>query len=446
MENVTTRRPISKTRSEQDLHYLTDDESMLSTSFNVSTYSERQTIDSEEVIELKNQIESLQAKLNSAHEEIINLNSENSSIKRSLHEKEKTIRLLKKVSIQTSPASRRNSTIETPTSSKYTTTPIARKLTKVRISTSRTSPLYSSNTVCREITLTPPLDTTNNNVNKHASTQTASSSPASTAKEMQLSSASRPRNPGIFIIGDQQLSYLPTEMHSARLNTWNDIYTVQGIIRPYSTCTQTLIDSNNLSKTLQRNDIVIIGIGSNEKNPTKLYTELCNTLHTLKENKVFVVNILQNPYLNTYMLNNMIHLICKTYENCTYISLNQSKSNIHSRRNYIKQLSHKLNIEIDYIHYIKSFSATSSSKLNPTQEQTKNVLKETVPIKPSSTIQPLTSPNQHVSDIQLAQVNQSTTQSLICPIQHKLNEQLVKVNELQEATEHSDGNTSFFRK
>lgn len=89
MENVTTRRPISKTRSEQDLHYLTDDESMLSTSFNVSTYSERQTIDSEEVIELKNQIESLQAKLNSAHEEIINLNSENSSIKRSLHEKEK---------------------------------------------------------------------------------------------------------------------------------------------------------------------------------------------------------------------------------------------------------------------------------------------------------------------------------------------------------------------
>lgn len=93
MENVTQRRPkkwsiqntdclnLSNTMSEHDLRYTTDEESMLGAGLDMSAYSEGQAINSEEVMELKSQIMRLHAKLNSAHEEIINLNTENSIIR-----------------------------------------------------------------------------------------------------------------------------------------------------------------------------------------------------------------------------------------------------------------------------------------------------------------------------------------------------------------------------
>lgn len=186
MENVTQRRPkkwsiqntdclnLSNTMSEHDLRYTTDEESMLGAGLDMSAYSEGQAINSEEVMELKSQIMRLHAKLNSAHEEIINLNTENSIIRHfitniSLDEKEKTITLLKKLSKHIiSPASRKTIMPKTPTSRKDTITSVAKSLTNVHISTSRTSPIHNYSTVCRKITITsrsPPMDTTNETVN-----------------------------------------------------------------------------------------------------------------------------------------------------------------------------------------------------------------------------------------------------------------------------------------
>lgn len=334
--------------SAQDLQCLTDDESMLSCSFNASTHSERRPIDSEEVLDLKQQIANLQESLTSAHEEIINLHSEISTLKHTIEEKDQKLTLLKRIS---------SSAHSSPSSSKAAK---SKKITSICLNTARTPPIHNHNTVCRNMSLmlSPSKTQHNQGQSNNYFEQNSCSSPAhASAEGIKLQSECSLKKPTIYVLGDQQLRNLATEMYSTRINTWNDIYSIQGIIKPNTTCTQTLKDCEYLSKKLNKKDVVILGIGSNEKNPLKLYSELCNTLHVLRNNKVFIVNVFRNPYLNTYMLNNMIELLCNCYKNCTFVSLNR---NI----NYIRALCQKLNAEIDYIHYYNRYIITKSMQLH----------------------------------------------------------------------------------
>lgn len=167
----------------------------------------------------------------------------------------------------------------------------------------------------------------------------------------------------IFILGDQQLRGLSSEMYQSRLNTQFKHYTFDSLIKPDASSSEILKTCTNLHKNMNREDVLIIGVGSNDENPYQLFSELCNILNLVKNIKVFVVSVYNNPYLNISLLNNNIKLLLKNFDNCTFIDLNQYR--ILTKKALIYNLSSKLNTEIDFLCYKNKYLNLNSLYRTP---------------------------------------------------------------------------------
>lgn len=181
--------------------------------------------------------------------------------------------------------------------------------------------------------------------------------------------------PAIFVLGDQQVRDFAQEIKIQRernnWNTWNNVYTVSGLSKPWAPSMQILSNLDDYIKTLQDDDIVILGLGSNDKNPYLLLSEMSIALRKLKRFRVFVLNVINNMHLNVDLLNTHLKLIVKNFPNCMFID---STENIYRNTNYNaipkRMICYKLNIEIDNINYKKMMDV--ALKLRCTQN-TKNV-------------------------------------------------------------------------
>lgn len=215
--------------------------------------------------------------------------------------------------------------------------------------------------------------------------------------------------PKIIILGDQQVRGFASLIKLQRdANKWNNVYSVSGVSKPNATSTQILYEIDDYIKTLHTDDIVILGIGSNDKNPYKFLSELIPTLHKLRNNQVFILNIINNPYLNVNLLNQNIKLFLLNFPNCKFIDTTE---NIYSHNNYnytFKEiLCYKLNIEIDNINLKKTLDTactlrhsrtSSSSNINSSKcVNTKGTIPYYFKVQIKNTHQPLhtttTTPN-----------------------------------------------------
>jgi hypothetical protein len=115
-------------------------------------------------------------------------------------------------------------------------------------------------------------------------------------------------------------------------------------VKTQATTKQVLNSCDDLTSTLTQDDMVVLAIGANDKNPYLLFSELGTALHKLRNHKVFIVNVLYNSSLNVNLLNYNINLLTRNYNNCKYIKMEYNE-------NYLKRLGFKLNIEIDHHHY-----------------------------------------------------------------------------------------------
>lgn len=70
---------------------------------------------------------------------------------------------------------------------------------------------------------------------------------------------------------------------------------------------------------MSQSDIFVFCVGENDKNRVKLVSCLYSTLEKLKQNKVFILNVSKNIYLNEDCLNNEIELICNLFPNCYFL-------------------------------------------------------------------------------------------------------------------------------
>lgn len=156
----------------------------------------------------------------------------------------------------------------------------------------------------------------------------------------------------IFILGDQQIRGLAMKLIETRLGKWNDVYNISSIVKPLAPSLDILTDIDSLLNVITKDDIIILAVGSNDKDPFLLYNNLCNAIYKLKRFNVFVTSVIQNRYLNVEKLNFGISRMIANYQNATFINIKLRNLGLKS---YLKELTFKINIEVDYLKYKHDF-------------------------------------------------------------------------------------------
>ncbi|CAK1577952.1 unnamed protein product [Parnassius mnemosyne] len=354
MENVTMRRR-KRTFSDDPENFQISQSLTNSTLLDVTSQSEYliHAINKSSVDELNLQLSSVRTELESAHNEIAELNSQIQLMELKLQEKDRTINCLKKLS---------DDKITCTPIAKRTPIPLSKKIIYLQTKTPRISPLHASEIVCKKLSYINPSDTNHGTENVTRDKEP----PNCVHEEKERKNLNKINNtsstPKIIILGDQQVRGLAQEMCKQRSkNKWNNVYSVSGICKPNASSAQIFNSIDNILETLNIDDIVILGVGNNDKNPYVFLTELCSTLCKLKKNKVFVVNVFNNDFLNVKLLNREIKLFVQNFSNCYFIDISNNL-NRNSRSIPKHFLCSKLNIEIDNFNYEKLVRSLLRSK------------------------------------------------------------------------------------
>lgn len=133
-------------------------------------------------------------------------------------------------------------------------------------------------------------------------------------------------------------------------------YYVTSTIKPNATTEEIL--KHIKQEDFGMNDYIILGIGENDKNPTKTLVDLSVTLDKLVKHKVFVLSVYRNKFLNEIKLNSSLKLLCSQFANCVFIDFI-------NERMYDK-LHDTINFNIDLLEYNNIYLNYNSNKINKT--------------------------------------------------------------------------------
>lgn len=392
-DNITIRKPLRANSVDNIFNSnLSNDSTLLDTT--MMSLPSTSLKDSEEIEGYKDTIKRLTSELESAHLEIDNLNSENIRLKMDIGQYQKLIEIYKKVNILetknlTPKSVRKNNMIRqscfsTPTklilpsatahqpdtavvaqslsdsgNNLFTTAGSICRLERIHPTQSQSSHKSTENDAL--IDLIDKKQLHHKNAHDVATTDFIGQQQTHHKSMREIASTSLTKQHNrIVIIGDQQARGLNKTMTNTRLDKWNDNYKITSFIKPNATSAQILSSCNDdFVKSLTIDDIIVLVLGSNDKNPYSIITELCNTLYKLRNNTVFITNVQYNPYLNENTINYNLELIIQHYKNCKYVKIHNSEyiNNIYDRsmksyhKYYLSHLCLKLNTRIDYKKY-----------------------------------------------------------------------------------------------
>lgn len=333
-ENVTFRNKciinVSTSNSYESLtETLLDDDDDDNSRLNRSC-PELSSFKTEDLEELKQKMLSLQLKLDTAEKEIENLVTENAYLTGKLAENELKIKRLKLVCTSSGKSTKKRKKISV---SKLSTTTNQCSTEKRKESTGLRHSLATNQSF--EGLNIPKTDSKKTESNK------------------DLSGEIKSKKNIIYILGDQQVRGLALKLLESRSGRWNDAYDVISLIKPHARSSDILSSFNMLPNNINKNDIIILSVGSNDTDPYLLFNNVCNTLCKFNNCKVFVTNVKTNRHLNVNRLNNELYMLIRKYDNCTYIDINNK--NYENYKSYMQKLTFKINIEIDYIKYKGDF-------------------------------------------------------------------------------------------
>lgn len=320
LENVTNQKKIvvniSTENSFQSLS--TDDEkengdnsSMLNRSCPVLGRNQAETL-----AEMQKALSDLQFKLEVAENEISNLLQENSRLKKQLGDNEQKIENLSRIcrSIPKKTPNKKDGLFKEMTS----------------------TPKHKTHQKGFSVSTSPPANIIDKQRLK-----------TNEVKE-KLSSSCKERQPRIFIHGDQQVRGLSEKLNKSRSGKWNDTYKALGLVKPYASSCHVLHNLDTFNSICDE-DILVISTGCYDKNPYTLYSNLCNTLHTLRNcKKIFLLSIPFNSHLDVQALNSDLQMLANNYTNCKFIDIDSLQYSFKKRLDLI---AYKLNIETDFIKY-----------------------------------------------------------------------------------------------
>lgn len=157
-------------------------------------------------------------------------------------------------------------------------------------------------------------------------------------------------NNNIWIYGDQKCIGLGARLYESRQSTTILKYNIISFTKPNASTEEILKGLHNISIVPQ--DKIILAVGENDRNPFDVISELHYILKKYRYYNIFVLQVLNNPYLNTVKLNSKLKLICNQFKNCKFIQLDQVNfKNI----DICKYLCNRLNFNIDSIDYNVKF-------------------------------------------------------------------------------------------
>lgn len=384
--NITVRKQLKRRNSYTDLSNLHSEDifldSILSDGLNLSTNS-APSIPEQYIIqiqELKDQIDALRSENESAHQEIVNLNIECTQLKKELAEKNRQIHLLKTVSGSSLPG-----TPLATTSTQITITPPLKKLNKLRMQISRISPInrYSGIESQSETPKCRPQQLLNHRTKNleeltqdedgipnqqiislpHKSQNTQNTHQALQMKNRSIDGSTHIEKRKIFILGDEQAKGLAKQLRQSLNNKNDHTFEVFGMIKPNADSSEILKTCETFKNSLNERDIVILSMGSHDKNPCQLFANLNSSLYLLQPRNVFIVGVQQNLYnINEFFLNSNLKSLGKTHSNFTFIDMNCKNIIKSDIRKFTRMLSLKLHVEIEFLKY----PTKHKSKLSPT--------------------------------------------------------------------------------
>lgn len=377
-ENITQRRRQARLSDSDCLNKSLFNSTLLDTSTHSEIITGGGNLSESFIVSIQNQLKEVTTSLGSAHNEIIELNSEICTLKSKLEEKEKSIQLLKKLttSFNQSPATSRMNT------------PRGRKLILNKIGSPRISPLHSSTimkvtlpstsktlqnqikatkkseTVLRQEEVINPANLTTNNTEKvysmpedeskidESSRQRLGNTNGAIIKKAEVKK--------VLILGDEQ-GRNQSQLLQQKLGS---LYKVQSFLKPGARMSEVTETYEKEIMNFNKNDIIILLAGVNDRNPFEFKAKLITWLNSIKNTNVIISEIPYNRNLNETKLNYELKYICSKFNNVTYIDMHYSQS-VPYKHVFSRHLSGYLLKEILHISYKNAFEAYSKVSNKP---------------------------------------------------------------------------------
>lgn len=324
---------------------------------------------------LKDQISTLSIDLNSAHEEIITLNEQNTKLKLEVQELKKKITLVTKISssITTStpvshhPALNLSSTQKKPKKQIV----FGKSASTQKSSPKANSPMKNG----KDIEPTPDQNINIVTVEENTNSEPVpSSSHKAESKDNEeamtvmkrIKRLPPPKMPLIYILGDEGATGIAQKLSNLRYkNNFNKNFRVSAFVKPQALYSEILGDFKELITRVTKDDIIIIILGSN-KNASSIKLDVENFLEKNDtKNVVFLCEIERSNYLNPNKRNNTLKSVINKFHL-------KHVTEMHTQLD----LAIKLNIEIDYLRYMEEFITNFGKHVRArTVPQTSDILK-----------------------------------------------------------------------
>lgn len=358
MENfnyVTTRnRNIRKSISCQSLDSEFDNSSNFSTpsqsstkSLNISPNKNR-----DQILEMKNKIDSLTQSLESTQNELDTIIIENCELKKHITKLSTQLSALKTL-CQSSPSSTKTNTIFSAKKKK----PQKLLLPEQIVSDDLTS--YAESSRCQ--TNISSSERVHTHITKSCDDsscqelgQQCSKTEIKTAHITNTTDTSK-----VYIVGAAECIGISSLLKKIREKSPYKKYCFDSFLKP-NACSEELIKTFSVFD-IRQNDRIILCIGQCDNNPVKLMSELYNFLKTMhKICPILVLSVKENPYLNEWKLNNSMQTVCNCFsKNCHFVNINDTVD----KYSMCKKLSSKLD-QIDYNLQFLNFKNYSNTKIN----------------------------------------------------------------------------------
>lgn len=352
VENITFRRP-RKSSSMCDMSNLSNNINMSTSIISLPnrSFEESYSLQSE-------QIKKLTIELESANQEIENLNSENKDLRTQLEKIKRIVNMYKKMGltgfIMEQPKEQRSIKKTKKGKPKFNSSPLNVDLSmdkKVNVS-NKVEEYYCDHDEVLE------YGKFEDNI-----TYTKQSNELSINKKK------------VLILADQQGKHVCKYLQQLLGSN----YFVSSFCKPDANMASILSSEKEYISTFNDDDIVIVLGGTNDRNPFEFQSSLSNWLQVTRNINILFSEVPYNRVLNESKLNYVLNFVCSKFENTTYVDMDYSRT-VPSPKNFSVNLCRTLLKEVLHIDYktkLMQFNKKKQSVSNITDIKVKEISTQT---------------------------------------------------------------------
>lgn len=346
-DNVTIRKnKILTNKSLDDLSFLSSDSNTLRKSL-----PDLSTVVCQETLDLHATIQDLREKLESAHKEIENLLQEKSCLQARVEEQESKISQLTKICSTTS------TPIQTPLrqKKKRKTINVDHEYEISAIACNSTQDECNQNHLLQKTTIDG--DTTAVYKDSEKEVDNGNTLSPKTSRDGASSTDKNENVRKIYVFGGKQCTGLGEKLARTRINTKYEEYKVSSIVKPWAQSSEILKGYQNVEDSAE--NYLILSIGESDSNPTKITLDIAALLSKFKHINIIILQIIYNPFLNEWKLNNLLKNICNNDSKCSFLSLSNLTRN---KNKFLYDTCKKINYLIDSKDYENKFLLKTCSR------------------------------------------------------------------------------------